>query len=65
MPPIKKAGETPPPLPRGHWDSEDPFQARRKAYWEGAFREEPRKWKVPFSEGMWGVGGGGFLFGRT
>ena len=64
-PPSKKAGETPPP-PQPHAPSPPGGTGKihfgpKEACLQGSFREEPRKWKVPFSQGMWG----GFFFGKA
>lgn len=53
-PPSKKAGEIPPTLLRGstEWGIGRIHSRPGEACWEGSFREEPRKWKVSFSEGL-------------
>lgn len=59
-PPSKKAGETPPPRPPRKGEQGGSI-GPREACLEGSFGEEPRKWKVPFSQGMWG----GVFLGRA
>lgn len=54
-PPSKKAGETPAPTIPARGNREDPLRAGGGLPVHGSFREEPRKWKVPFSQGMGGV----------